>query len=133
MIQYYNDNLSVLSSELLHSFITDKCLPLLLKTRRTETNNPSMTMSELLQENKLTCFHPRTVNNWMLLLGFKYSQRKKNHYNDKHESIENVSYRHHFIQRYFEYELLSHQWIQLPPEEFERLKKEGEVICGNDY
>lgn len=107
VIQYSNDNLSVLSGELLHSFITDKCLPTLLETRCTETNNQSMTMSELLQENKLTSFHPRTVNNWIKLLGFKYSERKKT-YNDKHKSIENISYCHHFIKRYFKYELFSH-------------------------
>ena len=92
-----------------------------------------MTMSELYKENQLKTFHPRTVNNWMLLLGFKYSPRKKNYYNDKHESIENVTYRHLFIKRYFEYELLSHRWIQLPVSEYNRLVNKGEIFCGKGH
>ena len=50
-------------------------------------------MQDLLHENNLQTLHPRTVSNWLNLLGFKFCARQKNYYNDKHESEENVKYR----------------------------------------
>ena len=133
VIRYCNDNLATLTAELLHSYILEKCIPELLKIRQIETGNTSMTVADIFKENQLKTLHPRTVLNWMHALGYKYSPRKKNYYNDKHESVENISYRKQFIKRYFEYELLSHRWIQLPLLEYERLKKEGETFCGTGY
>ena len=133
VLQFCNNNLATLSGELLHHYISEKCLPNLLSIRRKETNNPSMTTADVLRENQLCTFHPRTVNNWLTQLGYKYLPRKKTHYNDKHESVENVTYHHQFINRYFEYELLCHRWVQLPIAEYIQMKKEGEVFCGNGY
>ena len=77
VLRFCNENLSILTGELLHDYIREKCLPALLQTQKTETDNQCMTMSDLYKENQLKMFHPRTVNNWMLLLGFKYSPQKK--------------------------------------------------------
>ena len=77
IITFCNENLVVISSELLHSYLVETCLPTLLSQRQAETKTPSMTMAELLKENRLNTLHPRTVNNWLLLLGYKYSPRKK--------------------------------------------------------
>ena len=77
VVNFCNENLSTLSAELLHNYITETCIPALLKTRRNETNNPTMTIDELLRENQLKSLHPRTVNNWMAQLGFTYQPRKK--------------------------------------------------------
>ena len=61
-------------------------------------------------------------------------ERKNNYYNDKHESAENIAYRHEFIQRYFGYELRCHRWIQLPIEEYEAMCKESDnIFSGTGY
>ena len=133
ILTHCNDNLSTLSVESLHEYITTKCLPTLLETRRVETKNNSMTMEDLLRENRLRTVHPKTVNNWLRQLGYKYCPRKKNYYNDKHESEENVTYRYKFIQRYFEYEIMCHRWIQLPISKYEKMCEDGEVFGGQGY
>ena len=93
-----------------------------------------MSISDISKENNLPKLTLRTVNNWMNILGFKYCERKKTYYNDKHESTENIAYRHAFIQRYFEYELRSCRWIQLSLEEYEAMCKENDSIFnGKGY
>ena len=97
VVTYCNDNLAMLTAESLHNYITTKCLPTLLLTRQKENADPTMTMKQLLQENRLQTFHPRTVNNLMNILGYKYCTCKKNYYNDKHESKQNILCRYKFI------------------------------------
>ena len=130
---YCYDNLSTLSAELLHEYMLNICLPVLLNQRRKETNNKKMTMKELLQENNLQTLNVRTIQKWLSTLGFKYSPCRKNYYNDKHESEENIAYRHQFIRRYFQYELCTHRWVQLPKSKYEEMKTEGKVISGDGY
>ena len=58
---------------------------------------------------------------------------KKNYYNDKHESPENIAYRKQFIKRYFEYELFVHRWVQLPISEYREMCKDGCIFSGVGY
>ena len=108
LIAICNKNLSTLSAELVHSFHFITALPCLLEQRQIESNNPDMTISDLLQENNLQTLHVHTVNNWLNCLGHKYCSRKQNYYNDKHKSKENIAYWMKFIGRYLSYEILAH-------------------------
>ena len=77
ILHYCKDNLAALSCESLHEYIHVTCLPNLLKQRKSETKNNQMTINEILEENGLCNICIRTVNTWMNLLGFSFSDRKK--------------------------------------------------------
>ena len=49
----------------------------------------------------------------MKIIGFRYCDRTKNYFCDKHESDKNVRYREKFIKEYFKYKLDSYRWIHL--------------------
>ena len=86
-----------------------------------------------------------TSRKWITYLKCHYSAKltgypwiqilhlQKNYYNDKHKSEANIKYRHEFIKRYFEYELCTHRWVQLPIEEYEKMVANGEVFSGEGY
>ena len=82
-------------------------------------------MKELLRENG--------ANNWLLLLGYKYYNSKKNYFNDKHESEENIAYQINLTKRYFELELPAQRLIQIPKSEYIKMCKEGVVFIGKGY
>ena len=71
------ENLSNLSTKLLHEYLVSVCLPILLKRRQTENGNCDMTIKDSLIENGLRTFNIRTVQNWLAMLGFKYCACKK--------------------------------------------------------
>ena len=52
--------------------------------------------------------------------------KKKNCYNDKYGSIENIAYCNYFIKQYFEHELNVHRWIQLSLHEHNDICEKGE-------
>ena len=132
-LSYCYENLSNLSAEMLQEYLFKVCLPALLKQRIAETNNADMTIRDVLKENHLQTLSVRTINVWLSKFGFKYSPRKKNYYNDKHESEANVAYRHEFIKRYFDYEIRTHRWVQLPLDYYEEMCREGKVFSGEGY
>ena len=130
-LSYCYENLSTLSAKMLHNFKV--CPPTLLKKQIDETNNVDMTIHDVLKENHLQTLSFRTIHLWLSKLGFQYSPRKKNYYNDKHKSEANVAYRHEFIKRYFEYEIRTHRWVQLPLEHYKEMCREGKVFSDKGY
>ena len=67
-----------------------------------------------------------TTTTWKYLqyLGFKHCDRRKSYYNDKHESIENVSERKKFCVRYFKLKIRTKRWVRLTNEELEELEND---------
>jgi hypothetical protein len=51
---------------------------------------------------------------YMKYLGYSYCSQKKSYYNDGHQRPEQVEYRKQFVQDYFDQELRSYVWVQLP-------------------
>ena len=62
----------------------------------------------------------------MKIIGFRYCDRTKNYFCDKHESDENVRNREQFIKEYFKYELDSYRWIHLPEDVAKDLEKKDD-------
>ena len=54
-----------------------------------------------------------TTWRWMNYIGFKFDERRKTYFSDRHEDESNVKYREKFTQEYFTYEKQSYRWIQL--------------------
>ena len=126
LISYCNNNLSTLSVERVHHYIIDDLIPKLVQTIALDRGS-EYTKKTFLEEHKLTKFNLSTTYRWMTKLGFSYHPRKKCYYVDSHESPENVKYRKHFIDRYFQYELRAHCWLSISKEERDKLVLEGEI------
>ena len=72
-----------------------------------------MAIKDHLGVNSLQTLHMHTVSNWIDVLGFKFCNYKKNYNNDKHKSLENITYCKNFIKKYFKYKRQTHCWIQI--------------------
>ena len=77
--------------------------------------------------------HLVTAQRWMKKLGFKYEPVRKSYYVDNHESEENVRYRNEFIERYFQYELITHRWYSICDEERRLMVERGEISESLGY
>ena len=62
----------------------------------------------------------------MKCLGFKYCERKKSYYCDKHKDKANVEYREKFAKEYFKYEQNMYRWVHLTKDEAIKLENNKE-------
>ena len=134
LMNYANENIKNLSAELLHDYLHKIALPVALRERRDELGlkETEFTMKDFLMENKLKTLSLSTVTRWMHILGYSYSERKRNYYVDGHESPLNIIQRRKFIKDYHEFELNSHRWIQLTKEDFEKIIRNSGVEPKSD-
>lgn len=81
----------------------------------------------------------RTVQKWLVHLGFKYCTRRKNDYTTLQWQTWEwgkcciLSWFHDFIKKCFQYELCVHWWEQLPVSEYEIMCKRGDIFSGEGY
>jgi hypothetical protein len=90
--QYAHENLNKLSIEFMSEYLHDVILPKIEKEEyRLEPTNESYEEKfiELLKNLNLTSINPATVARWLEKLGFKYQQRKKGYYVDRHKKNSN--------------------------------------------
>lgn len=126
LIDFCKANLNDLSVEALHCFTISKALPDLVEFTKKERRE-EYTIDDLFHNHGLKTLCINTMYNWMKKLGFNYSPCEKTFYVDTHESVENVTYRAKFIDRYFGYELLAHRWHSIAEEERNEMVKTGQV------
>ena len=62
IVTYCNNNLINLTASEVQEFIISTCLPQLVKTRKEEANNNSITIETILNENKLKSITGQTVS-----------------------------------------------------------------------
>jgi hypothetical protein len=133
-VQYAVANLNDLSAELLLAYLHDMALPALLKEYREELDFPEYTMFQLLQEHRLTKLSVPGIYRWMQLLRFKYETRQKCYYVDGHEKPDTKACRKKFVlRRYFEYEKLMHQWIQIELTEKQKLEEQEGIDMSHGH
>ena len=99
--QYARENLNKLSIEFMSEYIHDVILPKMIKEEyRLEPTDESYEekVIELLKKFNLICISPATIARWLEKLGFKYQQRKKGYYVDRHEKPATIEYRKAFVQ-----------------------------------
>ena len=87
----------------------------------------------LLNTYNLSTLHPKTVRNWMTVLGFKFEPRKKSYYVDTHETSENIEYRSIYIDKYFEYEFRAHRWYSITKDKRNELIEAGEIAPDSGF
>ena len=133
MLMFCRTNIAELNVDAVHEFLLKDALPKLVKKIQLEQNCPTYSLQLLLKDYKLSTLCVKTVYNWMIKLGFKYEVRKKSYYVDSHESQENVSYRSDYINRYFEYELLSHRWYSITEKKRREMIDNGEINDDSGY
>jgi len=97
------------------------------------------------QENKptydsfLNCFGLKkicvsTIWRWMHYLGYTFDERKKCYFTDRHEDVENVTYRKKFVKKYFEYEKRAFRWVHITEEKAKILENDKDVrLIKNMY
>ena len=131
--KFCKNNISSLTVKLAHNHIDTVIIPEIVKKIAEERNIPHYNMEMLFSKFNFKTLTISTVNKWLIKLGCKYQPQKKSYYIDNHESPENVEYRKHLTARYFQHELQSHYWYQLPEEERMRLVEKDELDKNSGY
>ena len=123
---FCNSILATMTLENVHEHIHENMLPEMLEEWR---QNPDVddgaTMEDFLRAHRLKNLSLNTVNNWLLMIGYSYSAKRKSYYVDGHEREDVVAYRNQFVKRYLTlYEPRCLRWKQFREEErCDKLKK----------
>jgi len=79
---------------------------------------------ELLRMLDLKTLSISTVWRWLILLGYKYCENKRNYYTDGHEREDVIKDRNsRFLVKYFKNERRTYRWVQLTNEQAIDLEK----------
>ena len=127
LLKHAKENLNDLSGEMMFTYLHEVALPTLIENRRQELEDNDITLEDVLKENQLTKLTLNTVYRYMERLDFKYEPRKKCYYVDGHEKPETIAYREKYVKRYLKTEFRMYRWIQLPKNEVEEMKENGEM------
>ena len=117
LLKYAKENINDLSAELCLTYLHEVAIPTLVEKRKEELEDDSITVDDILKENRLTKLSLSTVYRWLERLGFKYEPRKKCYYVDGHEKPNTIAYQEKYVKRYLQRKILMHQWIQLPKDQ----------------
>ncbi len=138
--KYALSNLGQLSCEMVSQFIHTQIVPNMVKERRERNSTGSELLDEdedetkaMLREYGLTQICISTVYRWLKKLGFSYEPWHKGYFVDGHEKEATVAYRYKFIHTYFQYELRTPRWIQIPEEEAKKMEENEEIPVGVGY
>ena len=128
--EWGSNNLQGLTAEKLANYVRTELVVEIHQQHVSESNaqNPpltAMTIEEFKRSVKIREFCVATAWKYMKFLLFKWDERRKTYYSDKHESEENVRAREEFTKKYMEYEKKSHVWIQLTKEQKEKLENDA--------
>ena len=95
--------MDLLSCENVELEICEKSIPKKYQSYLEEFNISSneLSLKEILFEYDLKSICSTTMWQWMKFLGYKYNERNKCYFSDKHEHEENIQYRKEFIKKYF--------------------------------
>ena len=139
--RYGVQQLKSLSVEVMHSYVHETLIPRLIDNAAQGTvlndenegdlEKPAEIAPEMksafLKRYGLTKLTIQTVARWMHVVGFCYKNRQKHHFVDGHEKPATLAYRPVFTQKYFDYELRAHRWIQITLIEATALENEGKL------
>jgi len=88
------------------------------------SNEIWLSKEEFLRSLNLATVDTKTAFQWLRNLGSALIFKKKVYFNDCHENPENIADQKVFINRYFQYELYAHHWVQLPTDDAKHYEEE---------
>ena len=94
--RWSNQNLGHLSCENVAVYMREELFPSIYTTYLSENNlhnNNPPTLQQFLMDYGIKNVSVQTAWRWMRYLGYKYDERKKSYFTDKHESDENIASR----------------------------------------
>jgi hypothetical protein len=118
--EYFSSNMETVTIEKFRDHMDKVVFPELMKKdneSRLSDNKPVLSRDEFLQSIGLSKFGMTTMYRYAKLLGYSYCSTKKSYYNDGHQKPEQVAYRKEFVKDYFETELRSYLWVQVPEDD----------------
>ena len=127
IVEWLEANLSTFSCESLENFVRNELGSKLYDV--VKTGQP-LTFDEFANSINLSTFGVSTAQRYINLFCYKWSQRKKSYYNDKHENEENVRDRIEFIRKHREYEQDTHVWVQISDERATYLEENESLLPG---
>ena len=124
--RWANQNLELLNSDVAAEFIRSELVDKVYDQYLYELASDEIQLSkeEFLRSLNLTTVDTKTAFRWLKNLGFCFDVQKKVYFNDRHENPENIANRKVFINKYFEYELYAHHWVQLPADNAKHYEEE---------
>ena len=102
IIEWLEGNLSKFSCENLANFVRNELGRKLYDVVR---SGRPLTFDAFENSVNPSTFGVSTAHRYITLFGYKWSDRKKSYYGDKHENKDNVTDRIEFIKKHIEYEL----------------------------
>ena len=108
---WLDDNLATFNCENLANFMKHELATKLYEEIR---DTCGLTFEDFTNSINLGSFAISTAWRYIQYFGYKWCDRKKSYYSDKHESEENISARIEFINKHRQYERDAHLWVQIP-------------------
>ncbi len=123
---WVDQNLELLNSDVAAEFIQSELVNKVYDQYLYElaSNEIQLSKEEFLRSLNLMTVDTKTAFRWLKNLGFCFDVQKKVYFNDHHENPENIANRKVFINKYFEYELYAHHWVQLPADDAKHYEEE---------
>ena len=123
--EWAGKDLNSLSSETLAMFVRRE---IAAKIHEQLPDEHGLTLDEFTNSLNLANFGVSTAYRYLGHLGFKWCDRKRTYYNDKHESEENIKDRLEFIEKYKEFEKRAHLWVQISDAEAVDLEQQHGLL-----
>ncbi|GFH47857.1 hypothetical protein CTEN210_04333 [Chaetoceros tenuissimus] len=131
---FVKTNIDGISVEHVHTYIMENIFPSVADNfvdpcwegNEDEEVRIQITIEDLFKHYNLKNFSHSTAYRWMIALGMRYCDRRKNYYVDGHEREDVVEARWRFVRNYLRDELQMHRWIQLSEDEIV-------AICGDKF
>jgi len=123
--QWVNQKLEQLNSGYTAEFIRSELIPKLYVKYSNEIDSEfRMSQQDFMNWLNVSTVDSSTAFRWLQDLGFCFDTQRKTYFNDRHENIENIVARKEFIKRYFDYELCTHRWVQVPVDHAKNFESE---------
>jgi len=125
-------NMTWFSCDTVSIHLREKIVP---KIYRTYLDDCGYDSNELSMEDFLGMFGLKYISHtttwrWMKCVGFKYCDRNKNYFCDRHEDVSNKEYRIKFIQQYLKYERFTYRWVHIEEDVAIEMEKNKELLEG---
>jgi hypothetical protein len=139
-LAFSRDNLRRFSVDMMHHFVNEKLMPKLQNEIRCAIREKEGIHIEAEEDLKINEIIKRqygfrngtisrtTVYTWIRKLDFKYSSRKKQYFNDRHE--DQKEQREEFIKKRLEDEIYQPVWVQKSAIEFKNLQNDGTLSAS---
>ena len=123
-------NITGVSCDSVAVHLREKFVPKIYKTYLDDCrfSEEQILIQDFLQMYGLKYISHTTTWRWLRAGGFKYCDKLKNYFCDRHEDESNVKYRKEFIEDYLKHEKRTYRWVHIEEHVAIELEKKKEIL-----